>query len=140
MSQDGIEIRGAPAILGVSFRRFRGPTDYPHMAAVVAASADVDQVELVTTAEDLANSYVHLTNCDPYQDMVFAEIQGEVIGYSRGWWFEEENGPRLYPFARFLVPAWRRKGIGRQMLQWMESRLRTIASEHPAEREKFFEA
>jgi GNAT superfamily N-acetyltransferase len=140
MMHDLIEITTAPAIPGLSFRRFRGLTDYPPMAAAIAVSADADQVERVTTVEDIATSYAHLTNSDPYQDMIFAEINREVIGYSRGWWFEEENGPRLYAFVGFLVPAWRRKGIGREMLRWMESRLRTVANEHPAEQEKFFQA
>jgi GNAT superfamily N-acetyltransferase len=72
--------------------------------------------------------------------MLFAEVGGEVIGYVRGWWYEEENGPRLYTFTGYLVPAWRRKGIGRAMLHWMEDRLRAVASAHPAEQEKFFQA
>lgn len=140
MTHDLIEISTAPAITGLSFRRFRGPTDYPLMAAAVALSAEADQVERVTSVEDIAVSYAHLTNSDPYHDMIFAEMNREVIGYSRGWWFEEENGPRLYGVVGFLVPAWRRKGIGREILRWMESRLRAIASEHPAEQEKFFQA
>lgn len=137
MIDDLIEIN--TTIPGLSFRHFRGPSDYPLMAAAVALSADADQVERVTTVEEIATSYDHLTNSDPYHDMIFAEMNGEVIGYSRAWWFEEENGPRLYSFVGFLVPAWRRKGIGREMLRWMESRLRAIATEHPAEQEKFLQ-
>ncbi len=110
------------------------------MAAAIAASVEADKVERVTTAEDIANSYAHLTNCDPYQDMIFGEVNGEVIGYSRGWWFDEENGPRLYGFVGFLAPAWRRKGIGRIMLDWVENRLRAVATGHPAEQAKFFQA
>jgi len=140
MTNDSIEINAAPAIPGLSFRHFRGPSDYPKMAAAIAASSEADKVERVTTAEDLAASYAHVTNCDPYQDMIFPEINGEVIGYSRGWWNLEDNGPYLYQFVGFLVPAWRRKGIGRVMLHWMEQRLRTIAADHPTESTKFFQA
>lgn len=139
MSQDLIEINNAPAIPGLAFRHFRGESDYPKMVAAISASAEADKLERVTTVEDIANSYAHLVNSDPYQDMIFAEVNGEVIGYSRGWWQEEENGPRLYGFVGFLVPAWRRKGIGWVMLQWMESHLRDVASRHPVEKEKFFE-
>lgn len=95
MTHDLIEINTAPAIPGLSFRRFRGQTDYPRMAAAIQVSADADRVERVTTAEDIATAYAHLTNSDPYQDMIFAEINREVIGYSRRWWFEEENGPGM---------------------------------------------
>jgi GNAT superfamily N-acetyltransferase len=140
MSQDRIEINNVPAIPGLEFRHFHGESDYPKMAAAIEASAEADKQERVTTIEDIANTYSHLANCDPYQDMIFAEMNGEVIGYSRGWWQDEDNGPRLYQYVGFLVPAWRRKGIGRVMLQWMESRLREIASAHPVEKEKFFEA
>lgn len=140
MIGDPIEVNNKPAIPGLSFRHFRGSSDFPLMATAIAASADADGLERVTTAEDIANSYAHLVNSDPYQDMIFAEINNEVIGYSRGWWFDEENGPRLYSFVGFLVPAWRRKGIGREMLRWMESRLCTIAIEYPSAQAKFFQA
>lgn len=140
MIHDSIQLNNAPAIAGLVFRHFRGDSDFPKMAAAVAASAEADQVERVISVEDIANSYAHLTNSDAYRDMIFAEIDGEVIGYSRGWWFEEEGGPRLYGFVGFLVPTWRRKGIGREMLRWTESRLRTIATEHPPEQPKFFQA
>jgi len=139
MIQDLIKISDAPSISGLNFRHFRGSSDYPKIAAALMASADADQTERVVTADDVANSYSHLTNCDPYQDMIFAEIDNEVIGYSRGFWFKEENGPILYGSLGYLVPAWRRKGIGREMLLWMENRLRTIAKEHDSEREKFFQ-
>lgn len=140
MPQDLIEINDAPAIPGLAFRHFRGESDYPKMAAAIDASADADKLERVTTVEDIANGYAHLVNSDPYQDMIFAEVNGEVIGYSRGWWQDEDNGPRLYGYVGFLVPAWRRKGIGGVMLQWMESRLRAVASRDSVEKEKFFEA
>lgn len=139
MTDDLIQISTTPAIPGLSFRHFRGPSDYPLMATAVALSADADQVERATSVEDIAISYAHLTNSDPYHDMIFAEVNHEVIGYSRGWWFQEENGPLLYGFIGFLVPAWRRKGIGREMLHWVEGRLRAIATQHPSEQEKFLQ-
>jgi len=140
MTSDSIEINPAVAIPGVRFRHFRGSIDYPSMAAAIALSADADQVNQVATAEDIAIAYTHLSNSDPYHDMIVAEANHAIIGYSRGWWYKEENGPHLYAFVGFLVPAWRRKGIGRQLLHWMENRLRAIAADHPGEQEKFFQA
>ena len=84
MTHELIEIRDTPVIPGLRFRHFRGASDFPQMAAAIAASADADQVERVTTVEDIAHAYAHLTNCDPYQDMIMAEINGVIIGYSRG--------------------------------------------------------
>lgn len=127
---DQIQVADAPAIPGLIFRHFRGEEDYSKMVAVIAASAEADKIERVDTVEDVAHVYSHLVNCDPYQDMIFAEINNEVIAYSRGTWFQEENGPRIYVSLGFLVPAWRRKGIGSTMLHWAEKRLRTIADSH----------
>ena len=127
---DAIDIPAAPAIAGLAFRHFRGAEDYPKMVAVVAASAEADKVERVDTVEDVANGYAHLVNSDPYQDMLFAEVNNEVIGYSRGFWRQEENGPRTYGSIGFLAPTWRRKGIGASMFRWIENRMRTIAESH----------
>lgn len=141
MSNEMIKIDNTPAIPGLAFRHFRGPADFPHMVAVVTASVEADQIEHVGSVESVANTYANLSNCDPYQDMIVAEVNGEVIGYSRGEWYEEvDPSSYQYVFSGFLVPAWRRKGIGRVMLHWMEGRLREIAAEHPPEQLKFFTA
>ena len=139
MLEDRIEVTDAPAIPGLSFRRFRGDSDYPPILAVIAASSQADQVERADTLDDIARNYQRLTNCDPYQDMIFAEIRGEVTGYARGWWWDDGESSRIYGIVGFLVPAWRRKGIGSAMLRWMEEHLRTVAEAQPAERAQFFE-
>jgi GNAT superfamily N-acetyltransferase len=72
--------------------------------------------------------------------MIFAEINNEVIGYARGFWRQQENGPRLYYVVGFLVPAWRRRGIGQAMLRWVEDRMRTVAEALSTEETGVFEA
>jgi mycothiol synthase len=112
---------------GLSFRGFRGKADYPHMLAAINASKAADQIERSDTLEDVARNYAHLHHCDPYRDMIFAEVGGQVIGYGRVWW--EVNGDEewLGSHLVFLHPAWRRKGIGSAMLRQNENRLRDIA-------------
>jgi len=127
-------------VKGLSFRHFEGESDYPKMIKVIEASLDADKIERANTIEELANNYAHLSNSDPYQDMIFAEVNGEVIGYARGWWQDETDGPLGYGHVGFLAPVWRRKGIGSRMLQWAEDRLREIARSHAVEREKCFQA
>jgi len=140
MSEDQIILAAAPDIPGLTFRHFRGERDYPRMVAAIAASAEADKIERADSVDDIANAYSHLTNCDPYQDMIFAQVNGEVIGYSRGFWQEEpDNGPLLYTFVGFLVPGWRRKGIGTTMLGWMEKRLGEVSAIHPAGRQRFLQ-
>ncbi len=134
-----IAVPEAPPIPGLSFRGFRGEADYPAMVAVIRDSREADGTEWAITVEDTARSYQHMVNCDPYQDMLFAEMDGEVIGYSRVWWDEKLDGKRLYRHFAHLLPRWRDWGIRRAMLHYNEGRLKDIAAEHPQQATKFFD-
>jgi mycothiol synthase len=130
----------APAIPGLVYRRFRGEPDYPQMVAILDACNDADGLEYANSVEEIAFVFSHLTNCDPYQDMLFAEVDGQAIAFSRVWWKELGTGERLYPLLGFVHPAWRRKGLGRAMLRYDERRLREIARGHPSGMPKFYHA
>ena len=144
MTADAIQLLDAPGIPGLRFRHFRGGEDYRHMATITRVSAEADDTERADTPEELEHFFAHLTNCDPYTDMIFAEVDSgdgrepDVIGYSRGTWRTEGSGERRYMFFGRILPVWRRKGIGQAMLRWMEARLREIAAGHPVEVEKYF--
>jgi GNAT superfamily N-acetyltransferase len=127
-----------PTVPGLIFRHFRGEQDYPAMAAVINASKVVDGIERTSSAQEMAHTYAHLSNCDPRTDMIVAEVNGEVVGYGRGWWQQEPNGPRIYGHVGFLKPAWRRRGIGGAMLQFLQRRLREIAATQPDAVPRFF--
>jgi mycothiol synthase len=135
---DRIAVTGAPAIAGLAFRRFRGQADYPLMVAILNACNAADQLDFINTVEEVAWVFAHLTNCDPQQDMLFAEVQGETIAFSRVWWVEESTGERLFKSLGFVRPDWRRRGLGAAMLAYNERRLRAIAREHPAAITKLF--
>ncbi len=134
-----INIENVPSIPGLRFRHFEGDSDYPKIAAVLTASEVADHSQREATADDIAKAYQHLSNCDPFRDIIFAEVAGEMVGYSRGWWKEETLTQRSYVHNGFLIPQWRRRGIGQCMLNWMETRLRQVASTHLHEAEKFFQ-
>jgi mycothiol synthase len=121
---DLIDPLGIP---GLVFRGFQGETDYPKMLAVISGSKTADQIERTDTLEDIVNNYAHLTNCDPYQDMIFAEVKGEVVGYGRVSWRIDQDGQWLGFLIGFLLPDWRWKGIGGRMLRFGEKRLAQIA-------------
>ena len=130
----------APANAGLRIRSFRGEADYPVMHRIIAGAKEEDQTEWATSVEDIARNYRHLTNCDPYQDMFFAEVDGQAVGYSRVWWQQELKGTRLYQHFAHLLPRWREKGIRRALLQRNERRLREIADSHPDTGPCVFEA
>ena len=117
---------------GVAFRPFRGASDYPHFARIITASAKGEGNDRVETAEGIASGYDHLERCDPERDLLVAEVDGVPVGYTRVWWDQEADGPRIYRSVCFLDPAFGRRGIGTALFAWDEERLREIAAEHDA--------
>jgi mycothiol synthase len=140
LSNDVIVVPDAPAMSGLTFRRFRGEVDYPAMVAVLEGSKEADHIERAESVEDIARNYSHLVNCDPYHDMLFVELHGLVIGYGRGWWQQELSGQRLYRHLAFLLPDWRGLGIRRAMLRHNERRLSHIAAGQPVDGPRLFQA
>jgi ribosomal protein S18 acetylase RimI-like enzyme len=131
----------APALPGLTFRRFRGESDYATMVAIREGCRKVDQIdplsaeESIPTVEDLARWFATARSgehaFDPALDMLFAEVSGRTIGYNRITWWTEQDGTWLYLHLGYLLPEWRLQGIGRAMLRWAEGRIRTLAVEHP---------
>lgn len=140
METQEIKLNNAPAIKGLRFRGFAGPSDYPRMLTIIDASNRVDKEERAVTLADLQNDYQHLNNSDPEKDMLFAEINGEAIAYSRVEWYQEEDpNHRIYAHFVNLVPEWREKGIEQAMIQWCETRLTGIAASHARDSRRFLQ-
>jgi mycothiol synthase len=130
---DVLVVRDAPAMRSLTWRGFRGEVDYAAMVAVVEGSKAADGLERAESVEDITRGYRHLFNCDPFRDMLFVEVEGQVVGYSRVWWQQERDGPRRYQHFAYLLPEWRGRGMRRAMLRHNEDRLREIAADHAAE-------
>ena len=120
-----------PSQIGpVRFRQFAGDDDFPGMVAVLDATKRVDGVDRSDTAEDMRNYYANLTNCDLDADLLIAETDDGVVGYSRvTWWIEETTGVRVLMHVGWVAPPVRGIGVGTTMLEWCEERLREIAGE-----------
>ena len=95
-NENKLNIPDAPAIPGLSFRYFQGESDYPNMKDIFDACKDVDGIEHTLTIEAIANNYEHLQRCDPFTDTIFAEVDGQQIGYSRIGWYPEGEGDYIY--------------------------------------------
>ena len=128
-----------PQLDRVVFRTFRGAGDYPDLARIITASARGEGDDRVETAEALASAYDHLERCDPARDLLVAEVDGSPVGYSRVFWDQELDGPRVYKQVCFLDPVFGGRGIGSAMFAWNEARLREIAAGHEPT-ESFLEA
>jgi GNAT superfamily N-acetyltransferase len=125
-----LQLPDAPTIAGLRFRRYRGEVDLPAMVRVGNAAHDADGVDEVVTVEGMTVDYANLTNSDPFQDVLLAEVDGLVVAHSRVEWEDENNGGRTYTDFGFVHPTWRRRGLGRAMLRENERRLREIAANH----------
>jgi ribosomal protein S18 acetylase RimI-like enzyme len=140
VGDDHIDIPTGPAIPGLRFRHFRGETDFPQLLAVLRSSEHADGVERPETVDELAGAYRRMRNCDPYLDLVLAEIDSGLIGYARGAWYDEPATGRIFDLTGFLAPNWRRRGIGRAMLTWLEDHLRAGAAAQAPDRSRWFSA
>ncbi len=125
-TQATLMLPDAPAIPGLVFRFFQGEVDFPAIEAVRKKVQAVDG-DIWLPGPDIDPDPV----CNPLQDCLIVEVDGQVIGYTWLAWWEEMNGTKLYLHLGWLVPDWRRKGIGRALLRWQEQRLRQIAQQHP---------
>ena len=138
--EDWVTLPEAPPIPNLRFRRFRGESDYPRMVAVTEAMRDADQLEFTVSVEDIARQFKHLENCDPYRDLLFAEIDGKVIGFTEASWSKDPNGAFLYNHFVVLLPEFYGKDIRRAMLKYNESRLREIVQTHPTDVPRLFQS
>jgi mycothiol synthase len=141
---DIIQVPGAPTIHGLRFRHYRGEADHPHMAAVYNTCERADELESFNTVEDIAMDCEPRAEHDPSRDMLIVEVEGEpnagMIGYSYVLFMEEESGNLIYHSSGYVLPEWRRKGIGRAMLHHNQAVMREIAANHSQEQPRLFEA
>jgi ribosomal protein S18 acetylase RimI-like enzyme len=114
-------------IPGMRLRGFMGEADYPKILGIIHGCSAEDDLERSETLEDIVNTYTHLHHCDPYSDMLFVEIDGDDVGYSRVWWEVEGSGQWIGFQLGNVLPRWRCKGIGSTLLNFNEKRLRQIA-------------
>jgi len=110
-------------IAHLTFRAYRGESDYPAMVEIMNATARADGLEYNETVDDITRLFAHLANCDPQKDMIFADVGSRAIAYGRVFWRDEITGLRLYTSLGFIDPQFRRRGLGRVMLAWNQARI-----------------
>lgn len=123
-----IAVPEAPAIPGLLFRHYRGPTDHPAMLEVRNAAHVAGGLNDLTTLEGMDVWYTDLTNCDPREDLVLVELGGRVIAYGRTWWADRTSGERAFEAICFIDPTVRGRGIGTALLAMQDRRRRALAA------------
>ncbi|MEO5884501.1 MAG: GNAT family N-acetyltransferase [Candidatus Limnocylindrales bacterium] len=128
---DEVQVPHRPDIPGLRFRHFRGPEDYPGMAAANQRTRDEAGIQEIITAEGMAHTYAHLVHSDLATDLLVVERDGHIVAYARVEWRDLVDGSRQFTTICLLDPFQRRQGIGRAMLGWSEARLASIAAGQP---------
>ncbi len=135
-----LNVENAPAIHGLTFRRYRGTEDHPAMIElfnIIYESIDLPARE---TPEEFDLWFSNLRNCNPYEDVILAEVNGKLVASGRAWWAEEaDSGYYIYEIDNRTHPDWLQSGVMETVQGWLEKRARQIALSHPAEAEKLFE-
>jgi mycothiol synthase len=128
-----------PLPSGLVLRHLRPPDDYRPMNAIANAIRAADGDHFYTTDAQFEQFYEDPPGSDPARDVAVAEIDGRIVGYGRAAWHEEPGGPRIYEVIAFVDPAASGEAVFAAMVDALETRLRTIAADHPAG-EKLFES
>lgn len=136
-SDSKVEVPKAPAIPGLTFRLFRGKSDYAQIAEVFSKSWAADGTQATLTADEAERTYSNMKNFDPHRDFLLVEMSGDagskLVGYGRAGWQDagdvreegsgNEGAIRLYWFKWYMEPEWRGLGIERALLLYYERHL-----------------
>jgi mycothiol synthase len=119
-----------PEISGLSLRQHTGGIEPAALMAPIAnAVYTANGMDDLTTVADLENWLGHaLAGFDPAQDVVLAEVDGELVGYAWVDWVDTTDAVREFRLGGYVHPDWQGRGIGRRLLAWQEERARA----HPA--------
>lgn len=97
------------------------------MTDVANAVFAADKMGWVRTPEHVRQDYARFIDFDPLGDIVMAEVHGSLVGYVRTSHWTDENGWLAQAQAGFVHTAFRRRGIGTELLRWVEARQREFA-------------
>ena len=120
---------------GLVLRPTLGVADVPEMLRVYTAGNEADGVDERSSEAHLVNWLTHPSKgFDPAEDVVVAQLDGEVVGYGWAFWVDTTDGARDYVTRGYIHPAWRRRGLGTAILERNEARLRAVSASHDTER------
>jgi mycothiol synthase len=123
----------AAAIPGLRFRHWRGPDDIPAMAAAAGAAKRAAGSSDVNPVEDMLAQYRHLSNSDPWHDIVVAELDGRIVGYGRTMWGDRFDGTRTYDGIAFVDPSAPQRPIQDALVRLGIERQVSLAAEMAAD-------
>lgn len=115
----------------INLRNYSHDRDIGLIAEIHQQCKKADQVdqlssmETIPTTEEIKDN-LHDDQCNPETDIIFSEIDGRTVGFTKVKWWNETTGVRLYLIDGLVIPDHRGKGVGLKQLQWAEKRAREI--------------
>jgi mycothiol synthase len=129
-----------------SIRPF-SPDDIPSLHRVVMRSAEQDRVDPISTLESIPTleqlvESLDSNNADPNSDVFVAvdDKTKDIVGYGKIGWWQEEDGTFVYIHQGNIDPEHRGNGVGQELLNTLQTRIRDVASSHPEDKPKVFGA
>jgi len=127
----------APAadIPGLVLRPYAGEADLPDMVRIQNAEWEADGLAYRETADEYIAMFAHPSaQFDAARDTTIAEVDGRMVGHARRDWVDTNDGLREYRGRGAVDPAWRRRGVGRALLEAGERQSRAMSDAHEADR------
>ena len=136
-----VTLTDAPALPGLRFRMFAGEADLEPNVALNNICGQADSSDWVDTLTESQHWLANMDDkCNPYRDMLFGEVDGQMIARGITSWRTNDDGEWIYELDCVVHPDWRGKGIGRALLDWQEQHIRSLlAMQDNAGAPKFFE-
>jgi mycothiol synthase len=129
-----------PDIAGLRFRMFAGEADLEPSVVLNNICARAEGDDWVDTLADAQHWLANVNDrSNPYRNMIFGEVNGQMIARANTGWHTNDEGEWIYWLDCVVHPDWQGKGIGRAMLGWQEQHIRELAASHDnAGAPKFF--
>ena len=126
VTTSGTRSSQAESIPGLRLRPFDPERDIDGLVDLIFEANVADAVDYIPTAENLRVEFERGPDFDPDRDVLVAETDGRIVGATlqRG---RLRAGTVVHYFDGWVRPAFRRRGLGRELLHWSEARAREIA-------------
>jgi ribosomal protein S18 acetylase RimI-like enzyme len=126
-----------------AFRPIRS-SDAAGLHAIRLARAEADQVdplstlETIPSLEQIETRLGQVISDGKRANWIAGELDGQVVAYSQLENWYEADGTGVYLILGWVAPTWCGRGIGTEMLRYMESHVPALAMDaHPEERVEF---